>query len=130
MQAPAWHLPVLSLVVVFFLLLVLFEWTGKAIGAEYETRDVLGNTLPKQSCKAREAAEALAKDPLEIRRSARSFCASLGLGWLLAEQKSTGNTVCEACGDVGYRCFQADVQVSCRHLKTGSSESRPPRGTP
>ena len=120
MQVAARYTPVLMLAVVFSLQLILFESTGKAIGAEYEMREVLGNTVSNTSCKARGFAEALAKEPVELRSYGKTFCASLGHGWLFTELKSPGNTICESCEDVGYRCFQSDVHVTCRHLKSGS----------
>ncbi|MGY6216529.1 hypothetical protein ACW73L_15325 [Methylolobus aquaticus] len=105
--------------------------SGAASASEYVFRDLMGNTLPANRCKAQTEAESVAVDAYNIDKHAKIFCESQGYGWHVSEKKDTGKLVCEECSGVDkgkYQCHVEDVVVSCKRLKPGSVGLFPGKG--
>ena len=101
---------------------VLSVTTGNAVSAEYEYRDLLGNTLPPQKCAVQTDAERRAREPYTIDKYVKVFCETQGYGWHVAAVKEQGRLVCKTCdGQSGkQQCHLEDVRVTCKHIKPGS----------
>ncbi len=106
--------------------------SGAATAAEYIYRDIMANTLPSPKCAEKSEASANAKDPYILKKKQKVFCETQGYGWHVAEEKSSGNLVCEECsggGDEGkYQCHVEDIVVACKRLKPGSVGMLPGKG--
>ena len=114
------------------LLGVLSLGSGVASAEEYVHRDVMGNTLPSPRCLEKSVAAANASDAYTVKKKEKVFCETQGYGWHVAEEKSNGKLVCEACGgerDAGkYQCHLEDIVVACKRLKPGAVGLVPGKG--
>ena len=99
-------------------------WLSSTPGfsAEYQFRDLLGNTLDPQKCSEQTSAQNKARESYTLDKYVKVFCETQGYGWHVAAVKDSGRLICNDCdGQLGRaQCHLEDVRVTCKRLKPGS----------